>query len=76
MYENLKNYNNSMKQISATSFKNKLKQFCELKGYIFNPKDQLTDKAGQRIMKWTDSKTEEHFFIQVPEESAEETNNE
>ena len=69
-----------MKQISATSFKNKLKQFCELKGYIFNPKDQLTDKAGQRIMKWTDSKTEEHFFIQVQEESAEEsaeeTNNE
>ena len=76
MLDNLKNSHSSMRQISPTSFKHKLKQYCELRGYIFNPKEQLTDKAGKRIMKWAGGKTEEHFYIQVPEESAEETNNE
>jgi hypothetical protein len=72
MLDNLKNSHSSMRQISPTSFKHKLKQYCELRGYIFNPKEQLTDKAGKRIMKWAGGKTEEHFYIQVPKESTEE----
>ncbi|MHA7822494.1 primase-helicase family protein [Chryseobacterium arthrosphaerae] len=41
--KDLIDYNTSMKNISATLFKKKLEQFCELKGYVLNPKD----KAGK-----------------------------
>lgn len=68
-YENLKNYNKTMQNISSTAFKKKVQQFCELKGYIFNPSDRITDKANHRIMAWYDNKTEEHFYIEIPKET-------
>lgn len=70
-YEHLKNYNKTMQNISSTAFKKKVQQFCELKGYIFNPADRVTDKANHRIMAWYDNKTEEHFYIEVPKETQE-----
>jgi hypothetical protein len=65
-YENLKIYNSSMKTISATNFKNKLKQFCELKGYVLNPADKLTTADG-RIMRSLNSISTEMIFIAASE---------
>lgn len=65
-YEHLKGYNKTMQNISSTAFKKKVQQFCELKGYVFNPADKLTDKGNRRIMSWYEGKTEEHFYIRVP----------
>ena len=65
-YEHLKGYNKTMQNISSTVFKKKVQQFCELKGYVFNPADKLTDKGNRRIMSWYEGKTEEHFYIRVP----------
>lgn len=72
-YEHLKNYNKSVQSTSSTAFKRKLEQFCELKGYVFNPPDKITDKTNNRIMAWYEGKTEEHFYIQKLKE-IEETN--
>ncbi|EKB56573.1 primase-helicase family protein [Bergeyella zoohelcum] len=70
-YEHLKNYNKTMQNISSTAFKKKVQQFCELKGYIFNPADRVTDKSNHRIMAWHEGKTEEHFYIEIPKETHE-----
>lgn len=67
-YEKLKNYSHQTSKISSTAFKKKVEQFCELKGYIFNPTDRITDKNNGRIMKWFEGKSEEHFFIEIPKE--------
>lgn len=48
-HKDLTDYNTSMKNISATLFKKKLEQFCELKGFVLNPKDKLTTKDGRII---------------------------
>ena len=61
-YESIKFYNASMKTISATSFKKKLNQFCELKGYVLNPTDKLTTADG-RIMRSLNSISHEVIYI-------------
>ncbi|PWN67626.1 hypothetical protein [Chryseobacterium oncorhynchi] len=61
-HKNLVDYNASVKNISATSFKNKLKQFCELKGYILNPADKLTTSDG-RIMRSYNGIATEYIYL-------------
>lgn len=75
-YENMKSYNPQNSKTSSTLFKKKVEQFCELKDYVFNPSDRITDKANSRIMKWFEGKSEEHFYIKVPVDNSNEENNE
>ncbi|WP_315055183.1 hypothetical protein [Chryseobacterium indoltheticum] len=66
-HKNLVEYNSSVKNISATLFKTKLKQFCELKGYTLNPTDKLTTSDG-RIMRSFNGIATEFIFISAQEE--------
>lgn len=78
--ENLQAYNKSVAGTSSALFKKRIKQYCELKGYIFNPdvEGENKDKEG-RYMKWyssgVTSSTEEHFYLKTVEESEEEPEN-
>ena len=58
----LVNYNVSMKSTSSTAFKYKMKQFCELKGWVLNPADKLTTSDG-RIMRSFNGQTTEMLYI-------------
>ncbi|MEC5156629.1 hypothetical protein [Chryseobacterium sp. MP_3.2] len=71
--ESLISYNKAVQFTSATLFKSKVRQFCELNGYEFCPNlpDEKKDKEG-RFMKWHNSKSEEHFYLKETEESEEE----
>ncbi len=65
-HKSLMDYNASVKNISATSFKNKLKQFCELKGYVLNPADKLTTSDG-RIIRSFNGISNEMIYIAASE---------
>lgn len=71
--ESLISYNKSVQYTSATLFKTKIKQFCELKSYEFNPtlESEKKDNNG-RYMMWHNAKAEEHFYLRETEESKEE----
>lgn len=55
--------------LSATLFKTRVKQFCELNGYKFNPDmpDQKKDENG-RFMRWHNAKPTEHIYLQLTEQ--------
>ncbi|STC94810.1 hypothetical protein [Chryseobacterium carnipullorum] len=56
MMENLWSYNPLMNYLSSINFKTKLKWFCELKGYHFEPKE--------RIIRNISGKTTEMILVQ------------
>lgn len=62
-------YNKNLSGISANLFKRRVEQFCEYKGYKFNPdiEGEKKDKQG-RFMKWYNGNSEEHFYLQYVEE--------
>ncbi|AZA93019.1 Uncharacterised protein [Chryseobacterium nakagawai] len=66
-YEALKNYNPSMKTTSATLFKKKLQQFCELKRYVLNPAEKITTSDG-RIIRTFNGLAQEMIFIGADKE--------
>ena len=65
-HENLKNYSKTLMTISSNSFKTKMKQYCDYKGYKFCP-DHPTQKkdSNGRFMMWHNRNSEEHFYIEV-----------
>lgn len=74
--KSLHEYNKAMQSISASLFKKRVVQFCELKGHTFNPdvEGEKKDKEG-RFMKWynpvgaTGGSSEEHFYLKSNEEA-------
>ena len=59
------------KQYSSTSFKNLVAEYCQIRGYIFNPQSLITDEKNLRITRKSESqkdekgytRTTEHFYI-------------
>ncbi len=77
--DDLKAYNKSVSGTAATTFKKRIKDYCELKGYTFNPdvEGEKKDKEG-RFMKWynpigaTSGSSEEHFYLKSNDETEDE----
>jgi len=59
------------KQYSSTSFKNLVAEYCQIRGYVFNPQSIITDEKNLRITRKSESqkdekgypRTTEHFYI-------------
>ncbi len=70
-YENMKAYSiKHLSGISGTLFKARVKQFCELNGYTFNPKE--FQKKDGRIMEWHNAATVEMLYLQTAETTTDE----
>lgn len=56
--------------IKVTTFKIKINQYCQYKGYVFNPEELLTsetEKARNEIRRKEDGQDVYYFFIATPE---------
>lgn len=60
-------------KLTPQAFKKSLKNYCKLKGYVFNPEDYEGVKDG-RIMRKIDGATKEFFFIKPNAEERTNTN--
>lgn len=66
-FEHMKAYSpKHLGGLSSTLFKTRVKQFCDLHGYKFNPdlETETKDKHG-RFMKWHNAESTEHFYLQT-----------
>lgn len=58
---------------SSQKFKGLVEQYCDLRGYVFNPEHELTDKVNKRVMRLSETQknkhgyaiSTEHFYISL-----------